>query len=58
MAETGRGEVRFGDFDIDKVPQPCRFIPDLGRVAIAVPIFVGPCRLARDVVAGQGVGIR
>ena len=58
MAETGRGKVRLGEFDIDKVPQPCRFVADLGGVAIAVPILVRPCRLTRDVVAGQGVGIR
>jgi hypothetical protein len=58
MAETGRGKVRLGELDIDKVPQPCPFIPDPGRVAVAVPIFIRPCRLARDVVAGLGVSIR
>jgi hypothetical protein len=57
MAETGRGNARFGDFDIDKVPQPCPFVADPGRVAVAVSIFVGPRRLTRDVVRGQRVGI-
>jgi hypothetical protein len=41
----------------DKVPPPRRFVGDPGRVAVAVPILVRPCRLARDVVAGKGVRI-
>ena len=57
MAETGRGHVRLRDFDVHKVPAPCRFVADLGRVAVAVPILVRPHRLARDVVAAEGVSI-
>ena len=53
MAETSRDKIRLRQFDIHKVPPPCRFVPDLGPVAIAVPILVGPCRLAGDVVCGQ-----
>ena len=46
------------EFDVHEMPLPCRVVADLGRVAVAVPIFIGPGRLARDVMAGQGVGIR
>jgi hypothetical protein len=44
-------------FDIHKVPAPCRFVKDLGRVAVTVPILICPCRLARDVVVSQGISI-
>jgi len=42
VAETGRGRIRFREFNIHEVPPPCRFIAGLGRVAIAVPILVRP----------------
>jgi hypothetical protein len=45
-------------FDVHEVPSPCRLVADLGRVAIAIPISVRPCRLAREVVAGEGISIR
>jgi hypothetical protein len=53
-------EARFGlpSSISAKCPQACPFIPDPGRVAVAAPILIGLCRLARDVVAGQGVSIR
>ena len=58
MAETRCGEIRPREFDVDEVPLPCRLVAELGRVAIAIPILVRPCRLARDIVAGEGISIR
>ena len=58
MAETGRGQIRLCEFDVDKVPPRCRLVPDLGRDAVTVPILVGPRRFARDIVACEGVSIR
>jgi hypothetical protein len=46
------------EFDVHKVPPACRFVPDLGGVAIAVSILVCPRRFAGDVVAGKDVRIR
>jgi hypothetical protein len=57
MAKTRCGKIRLRQFDVHEVPPPCRFVTDLSRVAVAVAIDVGPCRLARDVVAGQSVGV-
>ena len=58
MAETRCCKIRLRKFDVHKVPSPRRVVADLGRVSVAVPIFVRPCRLPRDVVAGERVGIR
>ena len=40
------------------MPPPGRLVADPGRVPVAIPILVRPCRLTRDVVAGESVGIR
>jgi hypothetical protein len=49
MGKTGCGKIRLREFDVHEMPLPCRFVADLGRVAVTVPILVRPCRLARDV---------
>ena len=51
MAETGCVEVRCGDLDVHEVPLPCSFVANPGRVAVAVPVLVGPRRFTRDVTA-------
>jgi hypothetical protein len=43
---------------VHKVPLARRFVSDLCRVAVGIPLLVGPSRLARDVVVGEGVSIR
>src|SRR6516165_12149103 len=54
MAETGCVEVRCGDLDVHEVP----FVANPGRVAVAVPVLVGPRRFTRDVMGGEGGGVR
>ena len=58
MAEMGCVKPRFGEFDVHEVTSPCSLVADPGRVAVAFPIFAGPCRFTREVVVGQGVGIQ
>jgi hypothetical protein len=57
MAETRCDKIGLREFDVHEVPAPCCLVADPGRVAVAVPILIGPCRLAGDVVARQAVGV-